>query len=63
MRYHTPDKSITQDDQPLSVHLDYDRTEISMNESITATASVANQMDSSAAMVIDLPPQMKPVFS
>ncbi|MBA2116155.1 hypothetical protein [Bremerella alba] len=52
MRYHSPNKSTAEGDQPFSVKLDYDRTKLFVNEAIAATATVANQVDSSAPMVM-----------
>ena len=62
-RYHEPDAGDRPAAKPgdgtagaLSIRLDYDRTTIAVDESVTATASVVNNRTESAPMVIlDLP--------
>jgi hypothetical protein len=57
-RYHVPesDAPATGDDEPLAIELAYDRTTLSVNEMVTATAKVRNNMSTTAPMVIvDLP--------
>ena len=61
-RYHEPDAGshpsakADRDAGPLSIHLDYDRTTIAVDETVTVVASVTNNRPESAPMVIlDLP--------
>jgi hypothetical protein len=62
-RYHEPDTGDRRDAQagdggagPLSIRLDYDRTTIAVDETVTAVASVTNNRTEPAPMVIlDLP--------
>jgi alpha-2-macroglobulin-like protein len=55
-RYHEPDKIEHPDGGPLTIHLDYDRTAIAVDETVTAVASVVNNRPEPAPMVIlDLP--------
>ncbi len=58
--YHEPDTGDRPDAKagagPLSIRLDYDRSEIAVDETVTATASVVNNRPEPAPMVIlDLP--------
>jgi uncharacterized protein YfaS (alpha-2-macroglobulin family) len=58
LRYHVPetDAPPVGDDQPLAIELAYDRTTLSVNDMVTATAKVKNNMSVAAPMVIvDLP--------
>ncbi len=54
--YYVPDKGEPAGQQPLAIDLRYDRTELTQRETITATATVTNNMATAAPMVIlDLP--------
>ncbi|HKI20179.1 MAG TPA: hypothetical protein VKA15_19980, partial [Isosphaeraceae bacterium] len=62
LRYHEPDTvdrldaKGDRDAGPLTIHLDYDRTAIAVDETVTAVASVVNNRPEPAPMVIlDLP--------
>jgi hypothetical protein len=55
-RYHVPGPATSAEPDPLTVTLTYDRTELSVNDVVTATATVANRLPAAAPMVIvDLP--------
>jgi uncharacterized protein YfaS (alpha-2-macroglobulin family) len=55
-RYHVPGAAKPEKPEPLLVELKYDRTELSVNELVKATAKVTNRMPGAAPMVIlDLP--------
>jgi uncharacterized protein YfaS (alpha-2-macroglobulin family) len=61
-RYHHPEASGQPDPKPapaanpLTIHLDYDRLSLAVDETLTATAKVVNNRDELAPMVIlDLP--------
>jgi uncharacterized protein YfaS (alpha-2-macroglobulin family) len=55
-RYYEPDKVDAPDAGPLTIHLEYDRTAIVVDETVTAVASVVNHRPEPAPMVIlDLP--------
>ena len=54
--FHSPLDSGMERTEPLSIQLDYDRDQLTVNETITATMVVTNNMTSSAPMVVlDLP--------
>lgn len=54
-KYHTPTKK-ERPTEPLAVTLEYDRTELTVNDSLTATATVENRQTAAAPMVmLDLP--------
>ena len=54
--YHFPDGPTQTQSDPLSIDLAYDRTELSVNEMITVSATVKNNMQQTAPMIIvDLP--------
>jgi uncharacterized protein YfaS (alpha-2-macroglobulin family) len=54
-RYHVP-KAKADRAEPLTVHLDYDRTELRVGETTKATAKVVNNLPEKSAMVmLDLP--------
>jgi uncharacterized protein YfaS (alpha-2-macroglobulin family) len=54
--YHVPESSTEPERGPLSIELAYDRTELLVNETISVTATVKNNMETEAPMVIvDLP--------
>jgi hypothetical protein len=55
-RYHLPDEAKPAAGEPLAVELNYDRTELAVDDLVKATVRVANRMKQSAAMVmLDLP--------
>jgi uncharacterized protein YfaS (alpha-2-macroglobulin family) len=55
LRYHLPEKA-ERDAEPLTVHLDYDRTQLKIGETVKATAKAANPTKEKTAMVmLDLP--------
>jgi uncharacterized protein YfaS (alpha-2-macroglobulin family) len=55
-RYHVPGAERTDKAEPLTIELGYDRTELTQNETVKATAKVTNRMPQPAAMVmLDLP--------
>ncbi|HEY7426714.1 MAG TPA: hypothetical protein VH682_20935, partial [Gemmataceae bacterium] len=55
LRYHVPEAK-TDKAEPLTVQLDYDRTELRIDETVKATAKVVNNRPEKSAMVmLDLP--------
>lgn len=55
-RYHVPGDAKPADNEPLSIRLQYDKTELAVDDVVTATASVTNRTGAAAPMVIlDLP--------
>ncbi|MCC9606130.1 hypothetical protein LOC68_19415 [Blastopirellula sp. JC732] len=55
-RYYTPTATAPEQNEPLTVQLDYDRTELAVNDSVRARATVTNRMEEAAPMVmLDLP--------
>jgi anti-sigma factor RsiW len=55
-RYHVPESEKLVVREPLAIAIDYDRTDLAVGDTVKATATVANQMDKVAPMVIlDLP--------
>jgi hypothetical protein len=55
-RYHVPGAAPADKPQPLAVEVTYDRTDLAVNDTLTATATVLNRTDQTAPMVIlDLP--------
>jgi hypothetical protein len=55
-RHHVPSAGGPGKNEPLAVRLSYDRTEMQVDDTMTATATVTNQMKQAAPMVIlDLP--------
>ncbi len=55
-RYHVPDTGKKENQAPLSIRIAYDRSELAVNETVLAAATVVNRMSQSAPMVIlDLP--------
>jgi uncharacterized protein YfaS (alpha-2-macroglobulin family) len=55
-RYHVPESDKSRERETLSIAIDYDRTELTVGDIVKATATVVNQMDAVAPMVIlDLP--------
>jgi hypothetical protein len=62
LRYHVPDDGMPEKQEPLAIDIVYDRTELAVGGTVTATANVLNRMDQAAPMVIlDLP--IPPGFS
>ncbi|HEV3078950.1 MAG TPA: alpha-2-macroglobulin family protein, partial [Gemmataceae bacterium] len=56
LRYHVPDGGMPEKQEPLAIDISYDRTELAVGSTVTATATVLNRMDQAAPMVIlDLP--------
>lgn len=57
IRYHVPDaQSPVAEQQPLSIQVAYDKTQLRVSEMLTATATVVNNLSEPAPMVIlDLP--------
>jgi type II secretory pathway pseudopilin PulG len=56
LSYYVPDDHVPPQEQPLSVAVTYDRTELTVDDTVTATATVINNMPTAAPMVIlDLP--------
>jgi uncharacterized protein YfaS (alpha-2-macroglobulin family) len=54
-RYHVPGEQAVKD-EPLAIELEYDRTELTVGDTVTATATVRNRMAQVAPMVmLDLP--------
>lgn len=54
-RYHTPAAPLP-GTEPLSIAMEYDRTELSVGQSINATATITNRMAQAAPMIIlDVP--------
>jgi hypothetical protein len=63
-RYHVPDENRRDNLEPLAIELTYDRAELSVGETLTATATVTNQMKTVAPMVLldlPIPPGFAPV--
>jgi uncharacterized protein YfaS (alpha-2-macroglobulin family) len=57
-RYHVPEPAETEapQEEPLSVTIDYDRERLNVDDTVTASATITNNMDQPAPMVIvDLP--------
>jgi hypothetical protein len=55
-RYHAAEAEKAGEREPLAIRIDYDRTELSVGDTVKATATVLNRMDTAAPMVIlDLP--------
>jgi alpha-2-macroglobulin-like protein len=55
-RYHLPESPTAQKPEPFSIAVEYDRTQMSVNDTVTATATLTNSMLTVAAMVVvDLP--------
>jgi hypothetical protein len=55
-RYHVPAPTDEEKAEPLGIELAYDRTELSVNDTMKATARVVNRMKTAAPMVmLDLP--------
>lgn len=62
LRYHVPQFDNQSDSPPLSITIAYDRTQLSVDESVTATATLTNNRSVPAPMVVaDLP--IPPGFS
>jgi uncharacterized protein YfaS (alpha-2-macroglobulin family) len=58
LRYNVPDEEATRADatEPLSIDIQYDRQRLQVDETVTATVTVVNNMRQAAPMVIlDLP--------
>ena len=56
MRYHLPEAEKSAEKEPLSIQLAYDKTKMTVNDSVEVTATVVNRMPSAAPMVmLDLP--------
>lgn len=56
LRYHVPGEPEMPPQEPLSIRIAYDREQLAVNDHIEATATVVNQLDRIAPMVIlDLP--------
>jgi hypothetical protein len=56
LRYHVPGVKAPDRREPLAISLVYDRTELAVQDTVTATATVVNQMQETAPMVLlDLP--------
>nr|WP_315851747.1 alpha-2-macroglobulin family protein [Blastopirellula retiformator] len=56
LKYYEELAGPEQPEEPLTVQLEYDRTELAVNDSIVATATVTNRMSEEAPMVmLDLP--------
>jgi hypothetical protein len=55
-RYYVPGSDKTGEREPLAISIDYDRTDLAVGDTVKAAATVINQMDKDAPMVIlDLP--------
>jgi hypothetical protein len=55
-RYHVPQSGKPAEHEPLTINIEYDRTDVAVGESVKVAATVVNQMDKTAPMVIlDLP--------
>ena len=55
-RYHIPRPAIVSEDAPFSIVVTYDRTQLQVNDSVTATATLTNNRPVAAPMVVaDLP--------
>src|SRR5207302_180680 len=55
-RYHVPDGKPQEKPEPLAIDIAYDRTELEVGGSVTATATIINRMQQTAPMVLlDLP--------
>jgi uncharacterized protein YfaS (alpha-2-macroglobulin family) len=55
-RYHAPESEKPVAREPLAIAIDYDRTDLAVGDTVKATATVVNQMDKVAPMVLlDLP--------
>ncbi|MFQ5493777.1 MAG: alpha-2-macroglobulin family protein [Phycisphaerae bacterium] len=56
LSYYVPSDAPGGNDEPLSIEIDYDRTDLTVGDTVTATATVVNNMPNAAPMVIlDLP--------
>lgn len=54
--YHVPGVGNPQADRPLSIRLEYDKTELTVDQRVAVTATVTNHQSTSAPMVVlDLP--------
>jgi A-macroglobulin TED domain/Alpha-2-macroglobulin family/MG2 domain/A-macroglobulin receptor binding domain/Macroglobulin domain MG3/Alpha-2-macroglobulin bait region domain len=54
--FYVPTDKESVNDEPLSIEIDYDRTDLIVGDSATATATIVNNMSNTAPMVIlDLP--------
>jgi len=55
-RYHVPGQAARAESEPLSITLEYDKTELAVSDLVEVTATVTNRMPGAAPMVIlDLP--------
>lgn len=55
-RYHVPDGVRPKASEPLTIRLEYDQTELRVNDTLIANATIENRMTTAAAMVmVDLP--------
>ena len=55
-RYHVPGDDMPEKPQPLAIELTYDRANLAVGDTVTATATVVNKMAQAAPMVLlDLP--------
>jgi uncharacterized protein YfaS (alpha-2-macroglobulin family) len=56
LSYYVPGEDVGPEQQPLSIEIAYDRAELKVDDTVTATATVLNNMPAAAPMVIlDLP--------
>jgi len=56
LRYHVPDQRPTAEKEPLTIDVQYDRTELAVNDTAQVVATVVNNMSGAAPMVmVDLP--------
>jgi len=56
LRYHVPDAAVPETPGPLSIEIEYDRTELVAGDEILVTATVTNHRETAAPMVmVDLP--------
>ena len=56
LAYHVPGAAPPEPDEPLAIRLDFDRTDLSVDDTVAATATIVNRMPKAAPMVIvDLP--------
>jgi alpha-2-macroglobulin-like protein len=55
-RYHAPGERQDKAEAPLAITIDYDRAELAVGDTVTATAKIVNRMNQTAPMVVlDLP--------
>jgi uncharacterized protein YfaS (alpha-2-macroglobulin family) len=55
-RYHAPGEKQEKAEAPLEIAIDYDRAELAVGDTVTATAKIVNRMEQTAPMVVlDLP--------